>query len=245
MNEERSGAPGVEPVVPAGVAGTMAGLPLDDPRTLQILTTEHSSLVAARSLSYNEAFTRASMFLTFLSATLVVLGFLVGPLGLSPTLAAIAAVLLAADLFIGLATIGRLLDAGNDDLRCLRGMSRIRHAYVDMVPGLTTYFVTSVHDDQRGVLSTYGHDRPNRLTIVIHGLTTTPGMVGVIDAMIAGALGGVVSLGLGAPPAVAAVVVAVAFVALFGSIARYGQAAALASIAQEDSLFPSPTHEHG
>lgn len=37
---------------------------LDDPRVLQILTTEHWSLLSARSLAYNEAFTRAGMFLT-------------------------------------------------------------------------------------------------------------------------------------------------------------------------------------
>ena len=38
----------------------------DDPRVLQILSTEHWGLLTARSLAYNEAFTRASMFLTFL-----------------------------------------------------------------------------------------------------------------------------------------------------------------------------------
>ena len=44
---------------------------MSDPRTLQILSTEHWSLLAARSLVYNEAFARAGMFLSFLSATLV------------------------------------------------------------------------------------------------------------------------------------------------------------------------------
>jgi hypothetical protein len=39
---------------------------LDDPRALQILTTEHWSLLTARSLANNEAFTRGGMFLSFL-----------------------------------------------------------------------------------------------------------------------------------------------------------------------------------
>ena len=39
---------------------------LDDPRVVQILATEHWSLLASRSLAYNEAFTRGGMFLAFL-----------------------------------------------------------------------------------------------------------------------------------------------------------------------------------
>ena len=66
---------------PAGASTTAAtptGSGLDDPRALQILSTEHWSLLSGRSLAYNEAFSRAGMFLTFLSATLIVVGFLIG-----------------------------------------------------------------------------------------------------------------------------------------------------------------------
>ena len=56
--------------------GDDAGPPhLADPRALTILTTEHWSLLTARSLVYNEAFARGGMFLTFLTGTLVALGF--------------------------------------------------------------------------------------------------------------------------------------------------------------------------
>ena len=44
-----------------------------DPRALQILSAEHSSLLSARALAYNEAFTRAGMFLAFLSMSFVAL----------------------------------------------------------------------------------------------------------------------------------------------------------------------------
>ena len=40
---------------------------------LQILTTEHWSLLATRGLSWNEAFSRAAMFLSALSAAVVAL----------------------------------------------------------------------------------------------------------------------------------------------------------------------------
>ena len=40
---------------------------------LQILTTEHWSLLSTRSLSWNEAFSRATMFLSVLSGAVVAL----------------------------------------------------------------------------------------------------------------------------------------------------------------------------
>ena len=105
-----------------------------------------------------------SMFLTFLSATLIVIGFLVGAQGLlagraagghrparSPTCSS------------GRATFGRLIDASGEELQSVRGMNRIRHAYREMVPGLEPYFVSGFHDDAYGVLATYGyatHGRP-------------------------------------------------------------------------------------
>ncbi len=135
MNERLPGTGPAEPGVPVGAGhggaatdATDSIRPVDDPRALQILSTEHFSLLSARSLAYNEAFTRAGMFLTFLSASLVVLGFLVGPLGLSETYALIAAMLLGANLLIGVTTLIRLLDAGQEELESVRGMNRIRHA---------------------------------------------------------------------------------------------------------------------
>ena len=46
---------------------------IHDPRTITLLTTDHWSLLSARSLAYNEAFVRAGMFLAFLSTSLVAL----------------------------------------------------------------------------------------------------------------------------------------------------------------------------
>ena len=74
---------------------------IDDPRALQILSTEHWSLLTTRSLAYNESFSRAGMFLTFLSATLIVVGFLIGTQGLSGSIIPVVAILLLADLYIG------------------------------------------------------------------------------------------------------------------------------------------------
>ena len=50
-------------------AGPVASI--HDPRALQILTAEHASLQSARSLAYNESFTRGGMFLAFMSTSFV------------------------------------------------------------------------------------------------------------------------------------------------------------------------------
>ena len=88
--------------------------PITDPRALQILSTEHWSLLTARSLVYNEAFARGGMFLALLSATLVALGLISTATGFSDAFLALAAVVLALDLFVGLATLGRI-NAASDD----------------------------------------------------------------------------------------------------------------------------------
>jgi hypothetical protein len=48
--------------------------PVPDAVRVQILATEHWSLLATRQLAWTEAFTRASIFLTVLSALTAVLG---------------------------------------------------------------------------------------------------------------------------------------------------------------------------
>ncbi|HET8785332.1 MAG TPA: MoaD/ThiS family protein, partial [Candidatus Limnocylindrales bacterium] len=168
--------------------------PLDDPRALQILSTEHWSLLTARSLVYNESFARGGMFLAVLSATLVALGLIATATGFSDAFLSVAAVVLALDLFIALATLGRISAASNEDIRYLQGMNRLRHAYFELVPGLERYFITSGFDDVESVLSHYGPGNPSLFRGVVHGLTTMPGMIGVISSGIGGVLAAVVTL---------------------------------------------------
>ena len=225
----------------ASATSDALGGPLSDPRALQILSTEHWSLLASRSLAYNEAFSRAGMFLSFLSASLIVIGFLIGSQGLSSAVVPVAVALLLADLFIGMATVGRLISASAEDLQCVGGMNRIRHAYREMVPGLELYFTSGFHDDAKGVLATYGYRRrPGLLPNILHGVTTTIGMVATIDAMILGALGAVVMIGLGAEVAVALVLGVVGFLAGFAVFVAVGMRSAMSQQARAESRFPTP-----
>ena len=215
---------------------------IDDPRALQILSTEHWSLLATRSLAYNEAFSRAGMFLTFLSASLIVIGFLIGSQGLTVAVVPVAAILLLADLFIGLATVGRLIDANHEELDTVRGMNRIRHAYREMVPGLEPYFITGFHDDARGVLAAYEGvtTRAGPLSNVVHGLTTMIGMVATVVAMIIGALAGLVVVGLGGGAAVALLAAVAGFTAATVAFVIMVMRTHVAQQTQAESRFPTP-----
>jgi hypothetical protein len=204
MEERTVQGAATERPIPSGEGPAPAPGPahLVDPRALTILTTEHWSLLTARSLVYNEAFARAGMFLTFLTGTLVALGFVSQGSGYTREFLLLATVLLGFDLFIGLATLGRISSASAEEIRAMQGMNRLRHAYLEMVPTLEPYFSTSPHDDLQGILAIYGAtpERPTFLGDVAHGMTTTPGMIGTITAAVGGAFAAAFALLLGASP---------------------------------------------
>lgn len=196
MSEERLATMASERPIEAGGAEGSGPPHLADPRALQILSTEHWSLLTSRSLVYNEAFARAGMFMTFLSASLVALGFLSQGSGFGRDFLVATAVLLGVDLFVGLATLGRVSSASTEEFRALQAMNRIRHAYLEMVPTLAPYFSSGWHDDPLTVLMVYGAtpERPNLGASFLHGLTTTPGMIGTINSVIGGALVAVLAM---------------------------------------------------
>jgi hypothetical protein len=215
--DERSvpGLPTETPPVHRHHGGGAGDAPIDDPRALTILSTEHYSLLTARSLVYNEAFSRAGMFLSFLSATLVAMGLVATATGFSDGFLIVAAAVLSLDLFVGLASLGRIAAASGEDIRYLQGMNRLRHAYHEMVPGLDRYFVTSRHDDIASVLDFYGPQAASPIRGVIHDLTTTPGMIGVICSAVSGALAAVVGLLLSHDVVTAAAAAAAVFAVMF------------------------------
>ncbi|HEV8490586.1 MAG TPA: hypothetical protein VGQ58_12450, partial [Candidatus Limnocylindrales bacterium] len=160
----------------------------------------------------------------------------------------LAAVILGFDLFIGLATLGRVSSASNEDLRCIAGMNRIRHAYLEIAPGLEQYFITSRYDDVAGVLSTYGEpagEHPSLFLGFLHGLTTTVGMVSMITMVIAGILGAVVALLLGAAPNVAIGVGLGTFTALIVVMSGIGYRIFSQFGAQLRPQFPTPPADPG
>jgi hypothetical protein len=88
-----------------------------------------------------------------------------------------------------------------DDYRWVVGMNRLRRAYLDLHPELEPNFVTSPYDDLPGALQTLGIDiaGSQRLGSFFHGMQTLPGMLSVIVAAVAGAIGALVGYAIGAP----------------------------------------------
>lgn len=170
---------------------------IDDPRTISLLTTEHWSLLSARSLAYNEAFVRAGMFLTFLSMSFVALALVSQATSFNDDFLSVAALVLAFDFVVGVTTFLRMNGANLDDLRALHGMARIRHAYTQITPLVTPYFTTAAHDDIDAVLTAYG-PLPERLSgQFLYGLSTSSGMIALIVSMVGGVLTTVVAMIIG------------------------------------------------
>jgi hypothetical protein len=162
--------------------------PFADPRSLQILSTEHWSLLATRSLSWNESYSRAGLFLSVVSATAVALALVGQASEFGQQFVAFALVMLPVALFVGLATFTRLDEVNGEDAVWVAGMNRIRHAYMEIGPGLRPYFITGTTDDPRGLEQTFGIHRPG--SAMAHWLVTMPGMVAVIDGVLAGLIAG-------------------------------------------------------
>jgi hypothetical protein len=162
--------------------------PFDDPRALQILSTEHWSLLATRSLAWNESFSRAGLFLSVVSATAVALALVGQASQFGSQFTAFALVMLPVCLFVGLATFTRLDEVNGEDAIWVAGMNRIRHAYMEIGPGLAPYFIAGTTDDPAGLERTFGVHRPG--SALAHWIVTMPGMVAVIDGVLAGLLTG-------------------------------------------------------
>ena len=183
---EPGGGPVVEPVES-----------LADPRAVQILSTEHWSLLATRSLVYNEAFTRGGMFLTFLSTSFVALALLAQAMSFDDMFLTVAAILLGFDLVIGLTTYGRINGANVDDVKAVYGMARIRHGYTEIAPIVAPYFTSPTHDDIASVLTAYGSPSSSGIGLLLYGLTTSGGMIALITSMVGGVFAAVISLIIG------------------------------------------------
>ncbi|NIK61372.1 hypothetical protein [Kribbella shirazensis] len=166
---------------------------------VQFLVTEHWSLLATRSMTWSEIFSRTGTYLTVLSAAVIALSLVANATGFGPDFRTFALLILPVVLLIGVGTFFRLIEADVEDAWMVLGMNRLRHAYIELAPELETYFVSSHHDDKPGLMRTYAfRDRVG----VTHWMSGSPLVVGVVDAVVTGVLAGVICQAVGAAPAV-------------------------------------------
>jgi hypothetical protein len=188
------------------------------PHAASILATEHWSLLGTRALIWNEAMSRATVFLTVLSASIIALALLADATGFGPHTTTLALVLLPVVLLLGIATYVRQVQINNEEFKLVLAMNRLRRAYLTIEPGLEPYLTTGHHDDERGLVATYMLDHPSRRWLLVHFVINTPTIVATVDAALAAA---VAVLVLQAADAATAAVVAggvVAFLAAWGGL---------------------------
>lgn len=207
-----------------------------EPQALQILTTEHWSLLSSRSLGYTESMNRVSMFIAALSGAVVALALVAQATDFGTGFHAFALVLLPVVWFLGFVTIIRLGQVNREDAIWMQGMNCIRHAYLEIAPELEPYFVTSSYDDPRGVLT-------SSLAVAelpkYQGLVSVPGVVAVLDAVVAGAIGGIAALASGAETGLALGIGGAAFVLCLIGFALFARRAIAAAQRTFVVRFPS------
>jgi hypothetical protein len=192
MTFERSPAPPAEAHQPLSTAepvvgaASPAGGPTPVQIRLQILSTEHWSLLASRSLAWNEIFSRGGMYLSTLSGSMVALGLIGGVAGFGDAFFAFALVILPVVLFVGLGTWVRMGVSNYHDAMTVFGMNRIRGAYLEIAPELEPYFVMGVHDDPPGIGITMGV--PPGTPTIVHLVASTPFLVVVLNSVLFGAI---------------------------------------------------------
>ncbi len=180
---------------------------------LQILSTEHWSLLASRTLAWNESFTRTSMFLSTLSFAIVALALVGQATTFGEEFRIFALVVLPVVLFVGITTSLRLDNSNYHDLICIAGMNRIRANYLHLAPSMKDVFVMGATDDARGIELTAAN-------VPGHGwladvLAATPALVAVLNATLAGAIGGLLLLQIGIDAVPALAIAAGVFVVAF------------------------------
>jgi hypothetical protein len=210
------------------------------PHAPSILAAEHWSLLAARSLIWNEAMSRATVFLTVLSASIIALALLADATGFGPQTTTLALVLLPVVFLLGLAAYARLVQINTEEFQLVLAMNRLRHAYLTIEPGLERYLTTGHHDDERGVIATYMLDRPTRQWLWVHFLVNTPTIVATVDAALATAIVVLLLQVAGAARTTVVAGGAVAFLAVWGTLFRL-QLHTLRPFRGKTPRFPTPS----
>jgi hypothetical protein len=158
----------------------------------QILATEHWSLLAGRSLVYTEAFSRVTVFLTVMSASIVAMALVVNTAGLGDMFTWAILLLAPLVLFLGVTTYIRLVQINLEDAFAIVAINRLRHAYIRMEPELAPFLSTGWHDDDRGFYKSILYMGTKVSRPGWHFIITTPTVIAIINGFLAGTAAGLI-----------------------------------------------------
>jgi hypothetical protein len=119
--------------------------------------------------------------------------------------------------FVGVATFVRTVQVSIEDMVHARGIARIRHYYVEIIPALQRYLIHSIHDDDQALLADKAL-KPSHW----QSFLSTAGMVSAIDSAIGGVFVGIAArLVIGTMTAFAILLGALAFAGSLVLMRRY------------------------
>lgn len=211
------------------------------PFMIQTLTTEHFTLQGARSVVISEINSRATIYLSAVSSTVVALAFVTTLSQSQELVRAFALVLLPVLCFMGFVTKTRLEQLSFADFQYQRAINRIRHAYVDVAPDAARYLMLSIHDDLHGVAHTAVFRQDRRM-----GLLTAAEMIAVINSVIVGLIVAIAfrwAVGTGGLSSILVGVIAGVSVAVIDF--RISEARWQEYVKSCEVRFPSPQEEPG
>jgi hypothetical protein len=156
-------------------------LPELSPQMVTMLTTEHYNLQTGRSMTVADANGRSTLFIGAVSSALIALAF-TGQVSRMGTAFFVFSLVLLPSLFLmGLITFERVLQSGIEDLTYARGITRIRHLYLEYAPQLRPYFILPADDESRRPMLKVGL-HPSWWQVFL----TTAGMIAALNGVLVG-----------------------------------------------------------
>jgi hypothetical protein len=215
----------------------------DRQHILQFMTTEHFTLQTARAVANAEISSRLQLYLSTLSSTIIALALVAQLSELGFAFRAFALVLLPVVYFLGVVTLGRVLQASAEWRIYGQGMNRIRHWYLEVAPEMERYFVLPATDDPWASLAAIGIRVQGRAWW--EGMMTAPAMIAVINSVLAGVFTGLGWRSVVGPsgPVGPAISAAVGFVLSMVVLGVYEQRAFRRQMEAVPVAFPTPPEQ--
>jgi hypothetical protein len=161
------------------------------------LGNEYFALQGLRASSIAEAGTRATLYFTTLTGTVLALGFLAGN---TDAVRQVAYAALPIVVVLGLLSFLRLVEISIEDVRALQAINRIRGYFAGLVPDGPDYFPTPGRRQAINTLLDTGTHRGR-----FQATLTIAFSVGIVNTLVSGAsiAFAAADIGLGTVPAVA------------------------------------------
>lgn len=190
------------------------------------LGAEYFGLQGLRASSISEAGTRAGLYFTTLSGSVLALGFLAGN---SDAVRWVAYAALPIVVLLGVLSFLRLVEVSIEDVRALQAITKIRSYYAQLTPDAPEYFpLPSERQAINSMIDTGSHRGRGRASLTIAS------SVGVVNTLVCGACVAFALGDWGVTPGLAAAVGAVVAVVLGLAMVRYQRMRFMATVGEGD-----------